>query len=779
MPLFWLSLAFLSGIFLGDLLNWPLWAWMIPVPVCVVVLALRSRLRQRIPFPEHPLPVPAALLLLLLALGGARYQLAHPPLTTRDIGWYRDQPGKYIVHGHLVKPPDRRDGYTLLTIEAQSARLPGELSHRPVRGLLLASVHGYARYGDKVRVEGSLQTPGGESNSSYREYLRRRGIHVYMPSAQVQVLRHGQGNPLLALIYAVRDSSLKAVYRVFPDPEASLAAGILLGVESGIPETVAEAFRSTGTAHVIAISGANFALIAGLLVAAGSRLLGKRRGALAAAAGIAFYAVLVGANPAVVRAALLSGLSLLASLVGRRQDGLNSLAFITALMSLFAPDTPWDIGFQLSFTATLGLILYAGPLTTWFSRTAGRFLPADWVRRLSGPVGEYFLFTLAAQVMTLPVTVYHFQRLSLSSVLANPLILPAQPPLMILGGLAVVIAQLAPGLGQLAAYLVWPFLVYTIRMVELCARAPISELAVTQIPFSWVALFYALLLGFTFLRTRLQQFSWLRPAVVLAGLSAITVVVWRCALCAPDGRLHLTVLPAGCGDAVLLQTPEGRWLLVDGGPSARSLSDALGRRLPLHHRRLDWLIVGGAQEEQIAGLPAALERFPPRQALWSGAPAGTPASRALQRSLGEAGVPVTLAESGQVLDLGQGAVLRVLSVSRRGLVALIEWGDFRALLPFGMDFETLDILQADSSLAGISVFLLADAGYAPVNPPEWIEKLHPQVVLLSVEPGRDTDRPSPETLQALQGYPLYRTDQNGWIEITTDGKQMWMAVEKQ
>jgi beta-lactamase superfamily II metal-dependent hydrolase len=103
---------------------------------------------------------------------------------------------------------------------------------------------------------------------------------------------------------------------------------------------------------------------------------------------------------------------------------------------------------------------------------------------------------------------------------------------------------------------------------------------------------------------------------------------------------------------------------------------------------------------------------------------------------------------------------------------LLEWGNFRALLPVGMDFETLETLLDDRNLVHVSALLLAESGYAPVNPPEWIARLKPQVVLLSVASDDRQGLPSPETLRAVAGYSLLRTDQNGWIQLSTDGGRM-------
>jgi hypothetical protein len=264
---------------------------------------------------------------------------------------------------------------------------------------------------------------------------------------------------------------------------------------------------------------------------------------------------------------------------------------------------------------------------------------------------------------------------------------------------------------------------YTIRLVELLAQfeCALSTWAVWSL---WaVLLFYTILFAWTFARPDIRQ-RWLgslsarRPALTLALLTCIgllSVVVWQAALSAPDGRLHLTLLDVGSGDALLIQTPTGRAVLVDGGPSANRLGQGLGRRLPLGYRQLDYLLVAGVGEEQLAALPRTIERFPPERVLWSGPPAGTLIARQLRQALGTAHIPALPAETGQILDLGQGHLACAGGHPAR-MVLLLEWGNFRALLPVGLDFDTLEALLSDLTQPPVTALLLAESAMLAHHP---------------------------------------------------------------
>jgi competence protein ComEC len=195
-----------------------------------------------------------------------------------------------------------------------------------------------------VRVKGRLEPPLFDT-FSYKEYLARKNIYSWMPHASTLKLGKGKGNIILRGIYHLRRNFHKTILQLFPQPEASLVSGILLGIESEIPAGLYEDFNRTGTTHIIAISGFNITIIANLLISFSRRLFGACHGLWVAAIGITIYTILVGADAAVVRAAVMGGLALFARYWGREALGLASLGASSLFMTAFNPAVLWDVGF--------------------------------------------------------------------------------------------------------------------------------------------------------------------------------------------------------------------------------------------------------------------------------------------------------------------------------------------------------------------------------------------------------------------------------------------------
>lgn len=775
MTLFGLGLAWLAGLAAGTAAHVAPQGWLL----LAALAAAQAALHRRGPARRLLFAAVAA-----LCLGGARAAALPTPAQPGSVSFYNDRRAALTVEGVVVAPPELRGTYTGLRVRAERLWAQPEAAARPVEGLLLARAPAWEDWalGDRVRLTGRLRTPSADEGFSYREHLARGGVHSLMTGVSGERLAAGQIGPLARSLDVVRRRAAAAVRALFPEPEASFLMGVLLGDESGIPRQVEQAFNRTGTSHVIAISGFNISILAGMFIRGFGRVLGRRAGVIAAAAAIAAYTLLVGAGPSVVRAALMAGLALAAQQLGRTGSGLASLAAAAVLMTAVNPRALGDPGFQLSFAATLGLILYAAPLKEAFTRAAARRLSRAWAERLAGPVSEYGLFTLAAQVTTLPITLYHFQRLSWSALMANPLILPAQPAAMVLGGCAAALGAIALPLGRPLAWAAWPFAAYTIRTVELFARWASASAPVGRVgPLTVLALYLALF-GLTALassrapaRQRLSElagrvFGPAPRAAALAGLMLGVMWTWRQAADRPDGRLRVTVLESGA--AALIESPDGRFVLVGGGPSRIDLAEALARALPYSHRRLDWLVISGGGREVAGGLLGLAERFP-IGAAWRLVDDGGPELDALMQDLHERRAPVVAAAPGAALDLGRGARLLALGQGEAVESLVLEYGRLRVAL----DLDALPLAPggAPSPLTA----LVADGAAARLPPPPGQEiGWRPRLLLLAQPAGLEPEPPARSLLGALDGVSILSTDVNGWIALISDGERLWIEVER-
>lgn len=765
--------AFLGGITFSSLVPLAWWVWLAAAGVALLVAIAIKWLKPQAALAFLFLP-------MLFGLGAARHAWQQQLLATKTIAAYNDLDQTVYVTGTLTEPPEVRDTYMNLRIDVKSVDTGnGDI---PVDGTILVRLTNDYKlaYGDPVRVRGQLETPPENEDFSYREYLLRQGIHSLLSTRDVTLLPFGaERNPFWAFLYRLRASLYKEVNALFPQPEAALLNGILLGIESDIPADIQQAFKDTGTAHIVAISGFNIAIIAALFVTLFSRLFGKNLGSLLAILGIIFYTLLVGASASVVRAAFMGSLSLIARQFGRRNLALNALFATALLMSLFNPFVLWDVGFQLSFAATLGLVLYAQPWQEAVKNFLLRFLPQDTVNAVIGPFSDYFLLTFAAQLTTLPITVYHFGRLSLISFIANPFVLPAQPPIMIFGGMAAIAGKLYHPLGQVLAWFTWPFPAYSIRAIEFFAGFKGGVVTVGEFGLLTMLLLYAVLFGLTLFASRLAAFRpLLASSAMLVILGIFSVNLWRTAANGPDGLLHVTFLDVGSAETVLIKTPDGRFVLINGGPSPSKLVNQIGRQIPPFRRKLDALIIAAPQEGQVAALPRILDQYPPDLALWTGNRQASYSARMLDEWLTKNVIPITEPGAGDVLDLGEGAVLRVLSVSPRGAVLSVEWGNFKVILPIGVNYDTFENLENGTRLGPATALLLAESGYSPSNPPAWLLNIQPEMYILSVAAGDFDGRPSPDLLETLKDANILRTDSMGWITFSTDGQEIWVSVER-
>ncbi len=787
MTLVYLGCAWLLGIYLGVWLHLPAWALGAAAILCTALaVALRRRRDWSL----------ACVCLVVGILGLWRYDLARPRLTSGPLAAYNGT-GRVALRGLVVEEPRLHDRYADVLLSVQE--LEAEGAWRPMQGLVLVQAPSYQdwRYGDELEVSGSLEAPSSGEESSYSAYLARRGIHSLIRYPHVELIARDRGRALPAILYNLNRRTRSLIASILPEPEAALLNGILVGSDGGIPERLMDQFRATGTAHVIAISGFNIAIISAFLVKWFSRFLHRYVALIAASVVIGLYAILVGAEPPVLRAALMGGLAALALIVGRKSHALTSLVAAAWAITAWQPFTLWEVGFQLSFLATLGLILYSERLTRWTQSTLERIISMETAQRITRVLDGTVLVTLAAQVTILPLVLVQFGQVSLFGLLANVLILPVQPAIISLGGLAAMLAHLSLRLGQAFGWAAWLFLTYTVRVAEALSHWSSVALTASRVHplVPWV--YWGFLAWLTFahppaLPSPAACWRWLRKGIqykaLVTALVVVAVLVWIAVAGLPDGRLHVTFVDVGQGDATLIRTPTGRRILIDGGPSPDLLLTALGRHLPFWDRRIDILLLSHAHDDHLRALLPVLERYQVRQVLVGSVAAGTALAEQWQQSLQDRRIPLLEVKQSLQIDCGDGPMMQVLPYdvesgsagTETWLVARLRWEDASFL--FTGDLEADDLLRL--SKAGwplaCTALKVPHHGSSQALNDALLAAIQPRLAVISVGAENRYGHPAPGTLACLEaaGVRTLRTDEVGTTEVTTDGKGFVLQTEK-
>jgi len=656
--------------------------------------------------------------------------------------------------------------------------------------------------GDRVEIAARIELAEDFDGFAYREYLSRQGVGAVARAREAQAIPVTGG--IGTAIAAVRGTLLDGLNERVPEPEAALAAGILLGVRSSIAPEISDAFATAGLTHVVAISGWNIAIVAAIVLAI-VRPLGRLRGgrwttAIAAAGMVASYVLLTGASPSVVRAALMAGAMLIGRLGGSRAHATSALGLAALVMLLVAPSVLWDVGFQLSLLATAGLI--------WFGRGIERRL-GRWPAWLREPVA----LTLAAQLTTLPVILVNFERLSLVAPLSNVLVVPLVP-LAMLASAAVsaggVVLDLMPAtpVGDAAGWFLggatWLVLSAMIAVGQATAALPLAAVDVAVPPPFAIAWFPLLALGVWALRSdgpptdaslgvpdeamsgALSALArLLRPVPALVGLAVVLGAITLGTR--PDGRLHVTTLDIGQGDAILVEAPSGASMLVDGGPDPELTLRRLGANLPFWARRIDVLVLSHPHQDHVAGLVDALDRFEVGTILHAGIAFENAAYDRLLADASLDAVAIRRVVAGDAVALDPLTSVTVLypsatdaatplpegDINNGSIVVLLRFGGFSALLTGDAEAPVEAALIARELVPPIDLLKVGHHGSTSSTTPALVGAARPSLAVISSGEGNEYGHPAPETLATLGSHPgiaVRRTDTDGDVEVETDGR---------
>lgn len=782
-------MAWIAGIYLGYYLRLP---WLIAPCMFAVWLLVRWRLVRHTALAWGGL-------CLVLALSGAvlcQARISGPFLP-------KDAYGEVEVWGELDRDPTSTAGSTSLSVKIERFRTEdGPWQEADARVLVWSGAYPVYCSGDRLSVTGVLARLDSLSDQDYAASLRDQGYRGTMQSPEISLIERG-------FLPGLRHDLSRALSTALSEPQTALAQALAIGDRTSIPPALGQAFRDSGISHIMAISGLHISMVGASALAAAGWAMGRRQGLYVVVALLLLwsYVTLSGMRPPAVRAGIMCSMTLAALLAGRKGNLLSFLALAAALMLAVSPGLLHDASFQLSFAA-VGSVLILGPRLTasWnLEEPYPSPLHANLRKLLRGTV-QALAVSLAATLGTYPLIAHHFGHISLVGIPATFVAVLALPATIALSLLVAFTGLALPGLAAALAWLAWPFLSLVVASAETFARLPGAGISTGPVSTAVVSTYYlagAILLSHRRLWSLVkgapgklqdvaaslgERLPAMRPKFVAAPLLLVAVVVWAGVWALPDKDFRVAFLDVGQGDAIFIKTPDGKQVLIDGGPDPGRLCVELGKQMPFWDRSLDVLVLTHPESDHLTGLVEVLSRYKVGCVLDSGREASSTAYAEWLLLLEEKDVRRVACGAGTTITLGEGIVMEVLhptqpvsdktSLNDSSVVIRLSRGDVSFLLAGDIGAEVETSLLFRTGRLGSTVLKVAHHGSASSSCSRFIEGVAPEVAVISVGEGNSFGHPADEALQRLGSIPVYRTDKHGTITFTSDGSRLWVKTNK-
>jgi competence protein ComEC len=488
--LFYLCISFIAGIFLESLVDVPqtfLWGFLILAVFLILAEfimpqnLLRNLLRNKLRTQNYFLII--GFCILFFMIGILKFQISEFNILNDELSKLNEA-GKITLTGIIIDEPDLKDSSQTLKVKTDN-----------FNSTVLVTTSRYPEYNylDKVEVMGKLQTPMETEDFSYKNYLLKDHIYSVMYFPGIKIVRKIQGSPssiVYSTILWVKGKLRDSIRTNFLPPSSSILEGVILGNKSAVSQDLKDKFRITGLSHIIAVSGMHIVILSSIVMYF-LLLLGlwRNQAFYGAVTFILIYVALVGLPSSAIRAGIMGMIYLLGQKLGRQTMSSRIIVLAGILMLLFNPLLLfYDIGFQLSFLAVLGLIYFEPLVRNFIKFLLNKFLRLNLQKKYENLL-MLFSVTLAAQIFTLPIIIYNFGNISFISPLTNMLILPVIYYVMLFGFLSSLIGTIWGSLGWLLSLPCYFLLSYVFWIIDIFSK-PWAYKIVSNVSWIWIFVFY-------------------------------------------------------------------------------------------------------------------------------------------------------------------------------------------------------------------------------------------------------------------------------------------------
>jgi DNA internalization competence protein ComEC/Rec2-like protein len=665
-------------------------------------------------------------------------------------------------------------------------------------------------YGDKIIVKGNFEeasTARNEGGFNYKQYLKTKKIYgiVTVDKKDVKVVNKNNANIIELLANKVRNSMKGKIEQNLSDATSGLLSGMLIGDKSNLPKEIQEDFRNSSLSHILAISGMHVSYVMlGITFLISKMKFSKKISKIITIVILLFFIILTGKTASVERACFMSVYAILASLLHKRANVLASISISILIILIINPYSILDIGLQLSYGGTLGIVLIY-PILKKCKKSKKEKAKENKFQKLIQKIKEKILdiirITVSANLVIFPIILYQYNTMSFTFIISNLLISSIIGIIIILGFMSVFASYIFMPLAKVMFFLTQILLNILAQTAHLCAKLPFSKVYFPT-PKIYVILIYYLFLIYIILAKR-NIISVKKISKKIFIIFIIIVIILNLIVKVIPKEFTISFIDVGQGDSMLISTPKGKRILVDGGGTRDSENFDVGRQTLIPYllnkgiTKLDYIVISHFDSDHVGGILSVLEELKAEKVIICKQEENENYKK-FKEIVKDKKIKVYVVKKGDNFKIEEDIYLSILwpkeemikenAINNNSIVAKLSYKAFSILLTG--DIEKIaeeEILKEykNTNILKANILKVAHHGSKSSSTIEFLEKVSPQIALIGVGAKNTFGHPNQGVLNRLQNLntKIYRTDQNGeiTIKVTQWGRfflQLFLGTEQ-
>lgn len=623
------------------------------------------------------------------------------------------------------------------------------------------------KYGDSLYIEGEFKQPEEARNYkgyNYKQYLKTKKIIGTVELEKAKILKSSNGSFIHNIQKYIKDT----INGTLTDEEGNLLLAILLGDKDKLSEDIQESFKTSNLSHMLAVSGAHVSyIILGLTYVLQNSIIGKKNEKIVCIIFLLFFMAITNFTPSVTRACIMAVLTLFSGIIYRKSDVYTNISVAALITLIFNPYNLLDLGFQLSYGGTIGIIIFIKRIQEKKSNS-----------KVINYIKQMALVSIYANIIIIPIMMYHFNTVSFTFIISNIMASPILGIIVITGFLFIIASITVKPLTRLIAIFIKPILSILIKISQICSKLPFSNiLVVTPYMFNVIS-YYAIILYC--IKSKKNN-----KCKIIICLLIVLILINFIIYIFPQ-KLRIFFIDVGQGDSTLIITPDKKTVLIDGGGSD---SFDVGEKVLLPYLldrrilKIDYVLISHFDTDHCGVILTIMEKVKVKNIIISEQAEHSENYERFKKLMIHKKIRLIEVKKGDKIKIGRYSEFKILFPTSRllsenplnnnSIVAQFNYNNFKML--FTGDIEKLaeqQILKAEKAEIRADILKVAHHGSKTSSIPEFIKAVKPKIALIGVGKNNTFGHPNKQTIKNLENIKcrIYRTDIQGEIIIKIDQK---------